>query len=47
MSEPTRRLPAPEGERVETGPVRFGDDWRGLSREVLGELLYLLEGVRE
>lgn len=29
MSE-IRVLPAPEdGQRVETGPVRFGDDWAG------------------
>lgn len=27
----TRVLPYPEdGERVETGPVKFGDDWKGL-----------------
>jgi len=26
----TRKLPAVEGERVETGPVQFGDDWPGV-----------------
>lgn len=24
-----REIPAPEGGRVETGPVQFGDDWPG------------------
>jgi hypothetical protein len=24
-----RKLPAPEGGRVETGPVQFGNDWPG------------------
>jgi hypothetical protein len=28
--EDIRRIPLPEGaERVETGPIRFGDDWPG------------------
>jgi len=27
----TRHLPKPsDGERVETGPVKFGDDWTGV-----------------
>jgi hypothetical protein len=29
LSEEIRRLPA-QDERVETGPVQFGDDWPGL-----------------
>lgn len=30
-TQPVRNLPAPpDGTRVETGPVQFGDDWPGL-----------------
>ena len=25
-----RQLPAPKGDRVETGPTQFGSDWKGL-----------------